>query len=56
MLDFGASREFGKDFIDPYIQLIYCGAIGDAQGVADWSVKLGFLTGYEAKVHRTFPI
>jgi len=50
LLDFGASRQFDKNFIESYIQLIYCGAIGDPQGVADWSVKLGFLTGYEAKI------
>ena len=50
LLDFGASREFGKDFTDDYIQVIHSAASGDREGVLHHSKALGFITGYESKV------
>ncbi|OON17770.1 ABC1 family protein, partial [Opisthorchis viverrini] len=50
LLDFGASREFKKTFIDVYIRLIHCAAEGDREGILHYSRELGFLTGYESKV------
>ncbi|TGZ62769.1 hypothetical protein CRM22_007243 [Opisthorchis felineus] len=50
LLDFGASREFKKTFIDVYIHLIHCAAEGDREGILHHSRQLGFLTGYESKV------
>ncbi|GAA28956.2 aarF domain-containing kinase [Clonorchis sinensis] len=50
LLDFGASREFKKTFIDVYIRLIHCAAENDREGILHYSRELGFLTGYESKV------
>ncbi|KAF7232737.1 hypothetical protein EG68_12065 [Paragonimus skrjabini miyazakii] len=50
LLDFGASREYDKTFVDIYIQLIHCAAEGDREGILTHSSSLGFLTGYESKV------
>ena len=51
LLDFGASREYSKKFVDNYMKVIKAAADKDKQAVLDYSVKLGFLTGYETKVH-----
>ncbi|XP_042239831.1 serine-rich adhesin for platelets-like isoform X2 [Homarus americanus] len=50
LLDFGACREYSKDFVDKYIHLIHGAAIKDRDKVLKYSQDLGFLTGYEAKV------
>ncbi|EDO39580.1 predicted protein, partial [Nematostella vectensis] len=50
LLDFGASREYSKSFVDHYIKIIRGAAIGDEQMVVDNSIALHFLTGYESKV------
>jgi len=52
LLDFGASREFGKEFTDGYIEIIHCGTRGDSEGILHWSKKLGFLTGFEAQAMK----
>ncbi|XP_043198360.1 atypical kinase COQ8B, mitochondrial-like isoform X2 [Amphibalanus amphitrite] len=49
LLDFGACREFSKEFIDTYIEIIHGAARHDRQKVLDQSVQLGFLTGYESR-------
>lgn len=49
LLDFGASREYSKEFVDQYIRVIKAAALGDRDGVLLASEKLGFLTGYESK-------
>ena len=51
LLDFGASRSYGKKFTDDYIKVIEAASIGDRDEVLFRSQKLGFLTGYETKVH-----
>lgn len=49
LLDFGASREYPKSFVDKYIKIIHAAAMGDRQGVIEHSKATGFLTGYETK-------
>jgi aarF domain-containing kinase len=50
LLDFGATREYDKAFMDMYIQVIKSAADGDREGVLKMSQAMGFLTGYETKV------
>ncbi|KAK4303029.1 hypothetical protein Pmani_024923 [Petrolisthes manimaculis] len=50
LLDFGACRDYSKDFVDKYIHLIHGAATKDRQKVLKYSQELGFLNGYEAKV------
>ncbi|KAK3872239.1 hypothetical protein Pcinc_022666 [Petrolisthes cinctipes] len=50
LLDFGACRDYSKDFVDKYIHLIHGAASKDRQKVLKYSQELGFLNGYEAKV------
>lgn len=49
LLDFGASREFPKSFVDQYIQVIRAAAEGDRKNILEYSKTLGLLTGYESK-------
>lgn len=50
LLDFGASREYSKEFMDKYIQVIRGAADDDREKVLELSRELGFLTGYESKI------
>ncbi|XP_055519586.1 atypical kinase COQ8B, mitochondrial isoform X1 [Leucoraja erinacea] len=50
LLDFGASREFDKEFTDNYIEVVRAAAVGDRGKVLQKSRDLKFLTGYETKV------
>ncbi|KAJ1965134.1 hypothetical protein GGI12_000979 [Dipsacomyces acuminosporus] len=50
LLDFGASRGFGKEFLDKYLMMLKSSMDGDREGCRHWSTELGFLTGYEADV------
>ena len=50
LLDFGASREFPKSFVDKYIRIIEGAAEGDGKKVLEYSREVGFLVGYESKV------
>ncbi|VDP19564.1 unnamed protein product [Schistosoma margrebowiei] len=50
LLDFGASREYDKSFVDTYIRLIHASAEHDEETILKLSKDLGFLTGYETKV------
>ncbi|KAI8323537.1 ABC1-domain-containing protein [Martensiomyces pterosporus] len=50
LLDFGASRGFGKEFLDKYLMTLKTAMDGDREGVRHWSTELGFLTGYEADI------
>ncbi|KAK3611476.1 hypothetical protein CHS0354_032758 [Potamilus streckersoni] len=49
LLDFGATREYSKEFVDKYIQVIKAASVGDTMGILKGSRDLGFLTGYETK-------
>nr|XP_015103999.1 atypical kinase COQ8B, mitochondrial isoform X5 [Vicugna pacos]XP_015104000.1 atypical kinase COQ8B, mitochondrial isoform X5 [Vicugna pacos]XP_015104001.1 atypical kinase COQ8B, mitochondrial isoform X5 [Vicugna pacos] len=49
LLDFGASREFGTEFTDHYIEVVMAAANGDRDQVLQKSRDLRFLTGFETK-------
>ncbi|KAM6223676.1 LOW QUALITY PROTEIN: atypical kinase COQ8B, mitochondrial [Rhynchocyon petersi] len=49
LLDFGASREFGTEFTDHYIEVVKAAADGDRDQVLRKSQDLKFLTGLETK-------
>ena len=53
LLDFGASREYPKKFVDIYIKIIHAASVGDRNTVVECSKLLGFLSGYESKVMIT---
>lgn len=48
LLDFGASREYDKTFVDRYLTLVWAAANRDTKTLMDVSQKLGFLTGDES--------
>lgn len=50
LLDFGASREYSREFVDKYMKVIKAAAEQDRQGIVDSSLEIGFLTGYESKL------
>ncbi|CDS36787.1 ABC domain containing protein kinase [Echinococcus multilocularis] len=50
LLDFGASREYPRRFVDNYLRVIVAASNGDKPGILEYSRRLGFLTGYETKV------
>ena len=56
LLDFGASRDYSKQFVDDYLRVIYAAVVRDRQGVVEASKALGYLTGYESKVQRSCEI
>ncbi|XP_033733779.1 atypical kinase COQ8A, mitochondrial-like [Pecten maximus] len=49
LLDFGATREFDKKFVDGYIKIIRSAADQDLKGILKHSLDVGFLTGHESK-------
>ena len=50
MIDFGAAKEYPKQFVDDYLKMVVACAEKDRDGVVESSIKLGFLTGDEAQV------
>ncbi|KAI9453811.1 ABC1-domain-containing protein [Boletus coccyginus] len=50
LVDFGATREYTKEFMDDWLQLLQAAASEDRGACADWSLKLGYLTGEENEV------
>lgn len=50
LLDFGASRAYGKKFVDIYMNIIKAAYDGDKKKIIDFSREIGFLTGYETTV------
>ena len=49
LLDFGASREYEKSFVDRYLTLVWSAANRDNKTLMEISHKLGFLTGDESQ-------
>lgn len=49
LLDFGASREYPDQFIDPYVRTLLAASRSDRAGVRDLSIQLGYLTGHESQ-------
>ncbi|XP_015746339.1 atypical kinase COQ8B, mitochondrial [Python bivittatus] len=50
LLDFGASRDFSKEFTNHYIEVVRAAADGNREKVLQKSKDLRFLTGFESKV------
>ncbi|XP_063289276.1 atypical kinase COQ8B, mitochondrial isoform X2 [Pelobates fuscus] len=50
LLDFGASRKFGEEFTDDYIEVVKAAADNNREKVLQKSRDLKFLTGFETKV------
>lgn len=49
LIDFGACREYRKDFVDDYLKLVWSAANQDDAEIMRVSQKLKFLTGDETK-------
>ena len=49
-MDFGATREYSKEFIDNWLRLLSAAVAEDRDACIEWSLKLGYLTGEENEV------
>ncbi|KAL1608226.1 hypothetical protein SLS60_003165 [Paraconiothyrium brasiliense] len=49
LLDFGASREYSDEFVDPYINVLIAASKDDRTAIRDLSLQLGYLTGAESQ-------
>jgi aarF domain-containing kinase len=49
LLDFGAAREYSKSFTDNYLQLLKAGKDQNKKSAIEFSIKLGFLSGFESE-------
>ncbi|KAL4077599.1 ABC1-domain-containing protein [Scleroderma citrinum] len=47
LIDFGATREYTKEFMDKWLRLLQAAADEDRGACARWSLELGYLTGKE---------
>ncbi|OCH84962.1 ABC1-domain-containing protein [Obba rivulosa] len=50
LVDFGATREYTKEFIDSWLRLLSAAAAEDRDACIEWSLKLGYLTGEENEI------
>lgn len=50
LLDFGATREYSKEFMDQYIEIIKAASEGNRDAILRMSKEMKFLTGYESKI------
>ncbi|KAH6622295.1 ABC1 family-domain-containing protein [Boeremia exigua] len=48
LLDFGASRDFPDEFVEPYINVLIAASKEDRSSIRDFSLELGYLTGDES--------
>jgi aarF domain-containing kinase len=48
LLDFGASRDFPHQFIEPYVGVLKAASINDRASIRELSITLGYLTGSES--------
>ncbi|CAO2649492.1 Nn.00g068770.m01.CDS01 [Neocucurbitaria sp. VM-36] len=48
LLDFGASRDYPDEFVEPYIKVLIAASKGDRDSIRDLSLELGYLTGSES--------
>ena len=47
LIDFGAAREYSKDFVDGYLRIVWANANRDERTLMSMSHKMNFLTGEE---------
>jgi aarF domain-containing kinase len=52
LLDFGASRDYPDEFVDPYVNILIASSKNDKDKIRDLSVQLGYLTGSESPAMR----
>lgn len=52
LIDFGATREYGKEFMDDWLCMLRAAISGDRQACVFWSEKVGYLTGEESNEMR----
>ena len=50
LIDFGAAKEFPKQFVDDYMRMVVACAERDRETLIEASIALGFLTGDESPV------
>lgn len=50
LIDFGAARNYPKQFVDDYLKMVVACANSDREAVIEMSQRLGFLTGMESEV------
>lgn len=49
LIDFGATREYSKTFMDSWLQMLQAAIAGDYDECLVWSRKVGYLTGDESE-------
>ncbi len=49
LLDFGATREYNKAFVDDYLRLVWAAAQRDRATIEEVSLRVGFITGHESR-------
>ncbi|CAE7182653.1 unnamed protein product [Rhizoctonia solani] len=49
LIDFGASREYSKEFMDDWFELLSAAVREDRDACVEYSLKLGYLTGEESQ-------
>jgi len=47
LIDFGATREYSKEFVDGYLRIVWASTNMDEERLMDQSYRMGFLTGEE---------
>ena len=50
LIDFGSARDYDKEFVKGYLQIVWASANGMDKEVMDQSIKMKFLTGNEKQV------
>ena len=50
LIDFGAAREYSKDFVDGYLRIVWANANRDEETLMDMSHRMNFLTGDENSI------
>ncbi|KZT65108.1 ABC1-domain-containing protein [Daedalea quercina L-15889] len=50
LVDFGATREYSREFMDNWMHLLQAAASDDRDACVAWSLELGYLTGEENEV------
>ncbi|KAG9217665.1 hypothetical protein CCMSSC00406_0003646 [Pleurotus cornucopiae] len=50
LVDFGATREYTKEFMDNWLHLLQSAISEDRTSCIEWSIKLGYLTGQETDI------
>jgi aarF domain-containing kinase len=48
LLDFGASRDFPDEFVEPYVNVLIAASKEDREAIRTLSLELGYLTGDES--------